>query len=385
MTIINAKIYTCDKQGIIENGFIEIKNGKIFSIGDMQVFKTSNEQVFDANGKTLTPGFVEGHCHIGMWEDSLGFEGDDGNEDTDPATPHLRAIDAINPFDLCFAEALQAGVTTVVTGPGSSNPIGGQFAALKTYGKTVEDKLIKAPICIKAALGENPKISYHIKNLSPVTRMAIAGIIREQLFKASRYIKDVDKALIEEDFDEPEFDIKNEAYIPLFKGDIPLHIHAHRADDILTAIRICEEFNLDLSVVHCTDGELVADILKEKNISVLLGPSLSDRSKPELKNLSFKTAGILDNKGIKTAIITDHPNTPIQYLPLCAALSIKNGMDYLSALKAITINPAEICGISNRVGSIEIGKDADLVIFNGEPFDIFSTVEAVFINGEKVK
>lgn len=385
MKIINAKIYTCDEQGIIENGFIEIRDGKIFLVGAMKEFKTSNDEVFDACGKIITPGFVEGHCHIGMWEDSLGFEGDDGNEDTDPTTPHLRAIDAINPNDICFKEALEAGVTTVVTGPGSSNPIGGQFAALKTYGKTVEEKLIKAPLCIKAALGENPKFSYHSKNQTPVTRMATAAIIREQLFKAVRYIKDLDKALKDEDFEEPEFDIKCEAIIPLLEGNIPIHIHAHRADDILTAIRLCEEFDIDLSIIHCTDGEMVADILKEKNIGVLCGPALCDRSKPELKNLSFKTAGILNEKGVKTAIITDHPATPIQYLPLCAALSIKNGMDYLSALKAITINPAKICGIAQRVGSISVGKDADIVVFSGNPFDIFSNVEAVFINGEKVK
>ena len=383
MTIINAKIYTCDNKKIIENGYLQFEKGKITEIGDMENFINIGE-AYDAKGSVLTPGFVEGHCHIGMWEDSIGFEGDDGNEDTDPTMPHLRAIDAINPLDRCFREALEAGITTVVTGPGSANPIGGQFAALKTSGKTVEEMLIKAPICIKAALGENPKTVYHGKNLSPVTRMATAAIIREQLFKASRYIKDLNKALNDEDFDEPEFDIKCEAFIPLFNGDIPFHIHAHRQDDILTALRICEEFSLEAVIIHCTDGALIADILKNKNVSVLCGPSLCERSKPELKNLSFKTSGILNKAGIKTAIITDHPATPIQYLPLCAALCVKDGMNFLDALEAITIIPSEICRIDEKVGSLKVGKDADFAIFDGNPFDIMTKTLSVYVNGEKV-
>jgi imidazolonepropionase-like amidohydrolase len=341
-----------------------------------------NDETTDLKGRTIAPGFVEGHCHIGMWEDSTGFEGDDGNEDTDPSTPHLRAIDAVNVLDRCFFEALSAGITTVVTGPGSANPIGGQFVALKTYGKNVDEMILKEPICIKMALGENPKTVYHSKNQAPVTRMATAAIIREQLFKASRYIEDKNKAKDDCDFDEPEFCIKSEALIPVFEGKIPLHIHAHRHDDILTALRICKEFSINCVIVHGTDGAIVAEQLAKNNVGVILGPSLCDRSKPELKNLSFSTASVLNKNSVKFAITTDHPATPIQYLPLCAALSVKYGADKKTALNAITINAAQLCGIDDRVGSLRIGKDANFTVFDGEPLELYTNVLQVFIDGQ---
>lgn len=384
MLIINAKIVTMEENTIIENGYLLSQNGKIVSFGDMNDKPNGTFEVYDAKGKTLLPGLVDGHCHIGMWEDSIGFEGDDGNEDTDPSTPHLRAIDAVNPLDKSFEEALEAGITTVITGPGSANPIGGQFTALKTYGSTVDDKLIQFPISVKTAFGENPKTVYHSKNATPVTRMATAAIIREQFFKTARYKKDLDKANEDEDFDEPEFDIKCEACLPLFRKEIAIHAHAHRADDMMTAIRIGEEFGIKTVIVHGTDGKLLAETLAKKNIDVLFGPALCERSKPELKNLSFSTAGVLDKAGVKIAIITDHPAMPIQYLAVSAALAVKEGMDYDNALKAITIYPAEICGISDRVGSIKVGKDADFAIFDGNPLDVFTKCVLTVVNGKVV-
>ncbi len=382
MQIINAKIYTMADAGIIENGFVSINDGKITAVGDMTDFEDNFDEKLDASGKILVPGFIDAHTHIGMWEDSLGFEGDDGNEDTDPSTPHLRAIDAVNPFDRCFDDALKAGITTVLTCPGSSNPIGGQAVLMKTYGTTTESRLINEASAMKMALGENPKSTYHSKNQSPVTRMATAAIIREQLSKAVRYKKDLETGINDEDCDEPELDVKCEALLPVLEGDMKLHIHAHRADDIMTALRISKEFELEPVIVHATDGEIIKNELKKENISVLCGPVLCDRSKPELKNLSPKTPAVLSQNDVLTAIITDHPVIPIEYLPVCAALCVKHGMDYMKALEAITVNPAKILGIDKSVGTVETGKDADFAIFDKDPLDIMSKCEYVFVNGE---
>ncbi|MEG1719719.1 MAG: amidohydrolase, partial [Clostridia bacterium] len=248
----------------------------------MENYKIVGDEI-DLKGKFLTPGFIDAHCHIGIFEDSIGFEGDDGNEDTDPITPQLRAIDAINPFDKCFDEALTAGITTVVSGPGSANPIAGQIVALKTYGKTIEEMIVKQPLAIKIAFGENPKTVYHGKSLSPVTRMATASLIREQLFKTKRYNEDIEKADADKDYDLPDFCAKNEAMLNVINNNIPVHAHAHRADDILTAIRIAKEFNIKLVIIHGTDSQLVTDELKNNGIPVLFGPALCDRCKPELK------------------------------------------------------------------------------------------------------
>ncbi len=383
MIIIHADIHTM-ADGDIPNGWIRTRGSVISALGAMPEQPLDGEEVVDVQGAGVYPGFIDAHTHLGMWEDGLTFEGDDGNEETDPITPQLRAIDAINPLDRCFSEALAAGVTTVVTGPGSANPIGGQLAAIKTYGTCIDEMIVKAPVAIKMALGENPKSVYHGKNLAPSTRMATASLIREELFKARRYMEDLQRAQEDEDVDAPEFDMKSEALIPALKGEIEVHFHAHRADDIDTALRIAKEFHLNYVIIHGTEAHLIADRLKKVGTRVLAGPFLCDRSKPELRNLTPANPGILAGKGIPTAIITDHPVIPLQYLATCAALAVREGMTAEDALKAITINPAKICGIDNRVGSIEVGKDADLVVLESNPLDMTSKPKLVIAGGKVI-
>ena len=384
MRIKNAVLHTME--GIdYENGWLTAENGVITGLGPMGVCpEKPGETWLDLDGAHVYPGFIDAHTHLGMWEDGLGFEGDDGNEETDPLTPQLRAIDALNPMDRCFREALEAGVTTVVTGPGSANPIGGQMAAVKTYGRCIDKMIVKAPLAMKMALGENPKTVYHGKSQAPVTRMATAALIREQLYKAERYLDDTERALAEEDFDPPEYDIKCEALLPLLRREIPAHIHCHRADDIFTAIRIAEEFQLDYVIVHGTEGHLITEELAEKKARVLSGPILCDRSKPELRNLTPACPGKLTEAGIQTALITDHPVIPIQYLPLCAGLAVREGMDPEMALRAITIEPARICGLDDRLGSLAVGKDADFSVFRQNPLTIAAKPEKVFVGGREI-
>ncbi|MDP4110304.1 MAG: amidohydrolase, partial [Bacillota bacterium] len=304
---------------------------------------------------------------------------------TDPATPQLRAIDAVNPCDRSFCEALMAGVTTVLTGPGSANPIAGQFTAIKTYGRRIDDMVMRAPAAMKFSLGENPKNVYHEKNQTPATRMATAAIIRENLFKAAEYKKAKDRAAKDSECDAPDFDMKQESLLPLINGEVQAHFHAHRSDDIFTALRISKEFGLKPVIIHGTEGHLIADILKSENVPVITGPNLSFRAKPELKNMTFETPGILAKNGVLTAISTDHPETPLQYLMLCASLANRSGMEETDALKAVTINPAKIAGLDRRVGSIKKGKDADIVVYSGHPFDRNTEVTAVLIDGRRVK
>jgi imidazolonepropionase-like amidohydrolase len=320
-----------------------------------------------------------------MWEDSIGFEGDDGNEMTDPVTPHLRAIDAVYHLDRCFREALENGVTTVVTGPGSANVIGGQFVALKTFGRRIEEMIVKDPVAIKVAFGENPKTVYNDRKQAPSTRMATAAILRESLMKAKEYKELLDEYDNDkENVDKPEYDIKMEALLKVLKREIPIKAHAHRADDIITAIRIAKEFDIRLTIEHCTEGHIIKDILLEEGVSAIVGPVLTDRSKVELRNMSIKAPGILSKAGVKTAIMTDHPCVPIQYLSLCASLAVREGMDENEALKAITINAAELTEIDNRVGSLEKGKDADIIITDGHPLEFKTKVVTTIINGQVV-
>jgi imidazolonepropionase-like amidohydrolase len=338
----------------------------------------------DAAQGHICPGLIDAHCHLGLFGDGLGFEGDDGNEATDPCTPQLRAIDGVNPLDRCFQEAREAGVTTVLTGPGSANPISGQFAALKTYGRWVDEMVVKAPVAMKLALGENPKSVYNERHETPVTRMATAAIIRENLTKVREYMERLDRAAADEEEDKPDYDAKLEALLPVVRGELPVHIHAHRADDIATGVRIAKEFSLSCVIVHGTEAHLIPELLEQEGIPVITGPCLGDRSKPELANMTIETPSLLSRSGVKVAICTDHPETPVQYLSLCAAMAVKGGMDPEQALAAITIRPAEIAGIADRVGSLSPGKDADLVIASGHPLNLQSQVRAVYIGGRQV-
>lgn len=391
MIIYNARIFTASDDDIIECGYIETNGGIITAVGNMDEFSGNLDSgdVIDASGLTVYPAFVDAHCHIGICENGLGFEGDDVNEATDPSTPHLRAIDAINAADLCFSEAARAGVGTVVTGVGSANPIGGSFLAMKTYGSSRVDKLvIKDPVSIKFALGENPKRVYNDRDETPVTRMATAAIIREQLMKARRYMEDLAEYErmkgTDDETSRPDLDMKCEALIPLLRREIKAHFHCHRQDDIFTAIRIAKEFSLDYVLIHATDGHLIADELRDERAQCIIGPLFADRCKPELVNQTIENAAKLHKKGVEIAICTDHPETPVQYLPVTAGIAVRGGLSRDEAVRAITINPARICGIDDRVGSIEAGKDADFTAFRGEVFDITEKPEFVVINGKFV-
>lgn len=383
MDIINGKIFPMEGEPI-PNGYLRVEHGIIARLGAMENYVPLGDETLDVQGASVYPGFVDAHTHLGMWEDGLGFEGDDGNEDTDPSTPHMRALDGVNPYDRCFEEALWAGVTTVLTGPGSSNPVGGQMIAMKTQGGTLDDMVLLAPCAMKFALGENPKTTYHGKNQMPTTRMATAAIIREQLYKAARYAEDKRRAAEDEALDAPEYDMKCEAMLPLLRGEIPAHFHAHRADDIGTAIRIAGEFGIRFSIVHATEGHLIVDVLSREHVSVLAGPLLCDRSKPELKNLTPEAAGILHRAGVPIALVTDHPEIPVQYLPLTAALAVREGLNRMAALRAITIDAARICGLDKRVGSLSVGKDADFVVFDGDPLNMMNKPKIIFIQGNRV-
>ncbi|MCI9086558.1 MAG: amidohydrolase [Clostridia bacterium] len=380
--IKNAKIVTMAGDSY-ENGCI-LFDDKILYVGDFKELEA--DKVIDVNGNYVLPGLIDAHCHVGMFEDSMGFEGDDGNEDSDPVMPHLRAIDGINPFDRGFLEARNAGITTVVTGPGSANPVGGQFAAVKTFGICVDDMIVKAPVAMKMALGENPKSVYNEKEEMPLTRMGTAALIRELLIKSRDYMERMDAYNEnDEDNEKPEFDIKLDAMLPVLRREIPVKIHAHRADDICTAIRIGREFNIDVTIEHCSDGDAVAPVLEREGLPVMLGPTLSDRSKIELKNLTFGTYKNLSDRGISVAIITDHPEITIENLPLCAVMAVKHGMDEMKAIQGITITAAENCRIADRVGSLEVGKDADIAVFTELPARFDAECVMTFINGEKVK
>lgn len=383
MLIQNAMIYTMAGDPI-PNGYLLVQDGKIAAVGPMPAPDSVGEEVVDAGGASIYPGFVDAHTHLGMWEDGLTFEGDDGNEDTDPITPQMRGIDAVNPLDRCFEEACAAGVTTVITGPGSANPIGGQLAAVKTAGRRIDNMVVQAPVAMKMALGENPKSTYHGKSQTPSTRMATAALIREELYKTRRYLEDLELSRKDEDIDPPEYDIKCEALIPVLQRKLQVHFHAHRADDIFTAMRLGREFHLDYVIIHGTDGYLITDDLAGEDVPVLSGPILCDRSKPELKNLTPACPSMLQKQGVRIAIVTDHPVVPIQYLPLSAALAVREGLEREEALRAITINPARICHIEDRVGSLEPGKDADFSFFRDDPLQISTKPEMVFVSGRRV-
>ena len=346
----------------IPNGCVLIDDaGKIAAVG-AQVEAPAGAQVIDAQGRLVTPGCVDAHCHIGLDNEAVGWEGKDYNEMADPITPHMRAIDSINPQDESFGLALEGGVTTACTGPGSANVLGGTFAAIKLVGKRVDNMILKHPLAMKCAFGENPKRCYgQAGKKSPITRMAVAALLRETLFKAQRYMQD------KEEGKNPGFDMKLEAMLPVLRREIPLKAHAHRADDIFTAIRVAKEFNVDITLDHCTDGSLIADELAKEGLCAFVGPSLGSKSKIELKNKSFETPAVLHKAGVNVSIITDAPVIPLQYLPMCAGMAVNAGLEEEEAWRAITINPARATGIADRVGSLEVGKDGDVVIWGADP------------------
>lgn len=380
LLIKNGKILTMAGT-TYEKGCVLIENGKIKEVA--QAIEPTNEmEVIDAKGGWVMPGIIEAHCHIGIMEEDKGFEGNDTNEMTDPITPQLRAIDAINPMDTAFDDAVAGGVTSVMTGPGSANVVGGQFVFMKTKGKSMDDLIVKAPAAMKIAFGENPKRVYNSKGKMPSTRMATAALLREALTKAVQYKVKKEKAVAKgEDF---EIDFKQEAWLPVLNKEIPLKAHAHRSDDILTAIRIGKEFDVLMTLDHCSEGHLIPEYVASSTYPAIIGPTLTNRSKIEVQNKSFKTPGIVHQAGTLVALTTDHPVIPVQYLSKCAGFAVKEGLGIEEGLKAITINAAIICDVADRMGSLEVGKDADIAIFSGNPMEIFTDTLYTIIDGKIV-
>ena len=370
MLIRNATIYTAVAPEPFV-GDVRVCNGKILAVGPN--LEAPGEPVVDATGLNLYPGFVEAHGHIGLDGYGVGFEGKDYNEMNDPLVPQLRAIDGIEPRDPALLQAAQGVVTTLCTGPGSANVLGGTFAAIKTVGIRVDDMLLKADAAMKCAFGENPKRCYREKGIS--TRMTTAGKLREMLLRAKDYRRRMEEGR------DPAFDIKLEALLPVLTGEMPLKAHAHQLNDLFTAIRIAKEFDVKLTLEHCTEGHLAPELLAAEGYPMAVGPSLTHASKFELRNKTFETPGALARAGAHVSIITDSPVIPQQYLPLCAGLAIRSGMDPYAALRAITICPAEHIGVADRVGSIEVGKDADLVLCRGNVMDVESEIQCVLIEG----
>lgn len=384
MYIIGGRILTMSGSDI-EEGILRIKAGKIVQIGTKKEIKLQpeeDEQVLMAKKALIMPGLIEAHCHMGIMEEKKSMEGDDCNETVNPLTPALRAIDAINPMDAAFDDAVRAGITAAMIGPGSSNVVGGQFAMVKTRGRRIDDLVIKAPAAMKVAFGENPKVNYSGQNKSPCTRMTIAAMLRKTLWEGREYLRNKEAAASRGEYFEPDFE--KECLLPVLLGRIPLKAHVHRVDDIFTAIRIAREFGVKMTLDHCSEGHLVAEELAREGYPAIVGPDLTCRNKIEVQNMSFKTAGVLNRAGVPIAITTDHPVSQIQTLPLCAGLAVKAGLPMDEGLRAITIYPAEICGVADRIGSLEVGKDADIAIFDGNPMEIFTRTLYTIINGEIV-
>ncbi len=385
LAIKGGKIYTITK-GVIDGGTVLVDGGKIVKVGK-RIKVPDDAEVIDVSGKVVMPGLVEAHCHIGISEEKIGWAGSDGNEATDPATPHMRALDGIkaNADEGGLEAALKAGITTVQILPGSANVIGGTGVVVKTAPKVVIDEMVvREPSGMKIAFGENPRRVYGqgLKRM-PSTRMGIAGVLREWLQKAKGYMEKRER-LKDDPEKRPEVDLKLEALVPVIKGEIPLRAHAHRADDIATAVRIAEEFGVEISWEHATEGHRIAEWIAEKGVPAVWGPSLGSRGKWEMRELGFDTPKILYEAGVKLAIQTDATGSNIRHLPIAAGMAVKHGLPYEEALRAITINPAEILGVADRVGSIEKGKDADLRILDGDPLELRTKVEMVLIDGEIV-
>lgn len=378
MLIKKGMVYTMEDMGVLQTD-IRIQDNKIVALGDLQVI--DHEDVIEAEGYYIFPGMVEAHCHLGLEESAIRAEGNDLNETSDPIMPHVRGIDGCYPLDETIVNARNAGITTVAAGPGSANVIGGTFMAYKTHGICMDEMVIANPIAMKCAFGENPKRVYQDSSIK--TRMNIAALMRETLYKTKEYV--AKKEAAHGDITKmPAYDMKLEAMIPVINKELPLKCHAHRCDDILTVLRIAKEFDLNITLDHCTDGEVICKQIKESGFPAIVGPSLTHKTKYELSNKSFTTAGVLNKAGILIAITTDSPVVPQEYLPLCASLAVKDGLDEMEALKAITINPAKILGLDKQIGSIKVGKDADLIICDRSILDTQNDIHFVLINGEVV-
>ncbi len=387
MHIVHGKVFTfsqtrpSEEEPVIEDGYVSIENGKIKAVGRMADFGEgagSQEEVLDVSGAWVLPGLIDAHCHVGISEEKWGSISDDCNETTNPVTPYLRALDAIDPLDSAFHDAIAAGITSLMTGPGSSNVVGGQSVFMKVHGRDIGQMVVKAPAAMKIAFGENPKVNYGDKGMMPYSRMATAALLREELFQARQYFEDKAQGRLEQE------DFRKECWIPVFEKKIPLKAHVHRSDDILTAVRIAKEFGLNMTLDHCTEGHFVADEIKASGFPAIVGPGMASRSKIEVKNLSFKTAGVLCRAGVEVAVMSDHPVSLVQYLPIYAGLCVRHGLPMLDGLKAITINAAKICGVSDRLGSIAVGKDADLAVFSGNPMEVFTKTLYTIIDGQIV-
>jgi len=380
--IKNGKILTMNNVNY-DRGYVLIDGNKIIKVGEIPDISDNDvSEVIDASNCWVMPGLIEAHCHVGIQEERKGFEGNDGNEITNPITPYLRGLDGVNPMDSAFYNALTAGITGMMVGPGSSNVVGGQWLFMKSYGRSVDKLIILQPAAMKIAFGENPKANYDKKNMMPSTRIAIAAMLREELFEAQQYFNM--KKSAEKSGASFNTEFRKECWLHVFNKEIPLKAHVHRADDILTAIRIAKEFDLNLTLDHCTEGHLIAKDIKESGFSAIVGPSLATRNKIETQYSDFKTAGILHKEGVKVAITTDHPVTRIQDLCICAGFAAREGLGIEEGLKAIPINAAEICNVSHRVGSITVGKDADIAIFTGNPMETFTKTLYTIINGNIV-
>jgi imidazolonepropionase-like amidohydrolase len=369
----------------IQRGTVLIRDGRIAAVGET-VAIPAGALVVDATGKWVLPGFIEAHGHVGVSEEAEGWAGQDTNELTEPVTAHVRAIDAINPADMGFRDAISGGVLAVNVNPGSGNPIGGQTVAMKCWGRTVDEMALRQPSGMKSALGENPKRVYGEQKKTPSTRLGTAAVIRGALVDAANYLRriEAEEAKPEAERKPVDRDLKLEALGLVLRREIPWRQHCHRADDIATALRIADEFGYNLVIDHGTEAHLLADILAARDIPVVIGPLLTSRSKVELRNRSLANPGRLAKAGVTIAITTDHPVVPVNFLVHQASLAVKDGLDRETALRALTINPARIAGVDDRLGSIEPGKDADLVIWSGDPLDVLSRAERAFIAGAEI-
>ncbi|GHU66711.1 amidohydrolase [Clostridia bacterium] len=373
----NAKLLTMAAKDYPNGADMLINDGVIVSVGAN--LPESGARVVDATGLTALPGIIDAHCHVGMWEDSIGWAGSDGNEITKPVTPEMRALDAINPEDRCFADALKSGVTLAATGPGSANVVGGQFIAMRTAGSRLDDMVVKEPLALKIAFGENPKRCYgESQKKEPMTRMATAALLRQALVDAQSYQRKLSQAAEDK---QPDRDLGKDILAAALSGQLRVKAHAHRADDIRTALRIRDEFHLNMTLEHCTEGWRILDVLKRAACPVILGPLFGDRSKEELRNMTYEAPAMLNKAGVRFAMMTDHPVIPLEYLPVTMSLAVRYGLPERAALEAITINAAWAIGLDDRFGSLEPGKEADFALYEGDPLDPRTKVKQVYVRG----